>query len=159
MLKMNILKINLTTIVLCLGLAGYMSATDGIYAKAPSVEQEAQKMEVTIPVEDNEKWRGHNWTSPYYVSTIATSISTLTHEIVKEIFPEQPGFFMRLIRVVVEGVGMDAVVNYTFSYFEPEMCQFPVLDRLIMLQHFRYRKLDWPLYWLASSGALSLLSG
>ena len=149
MLKMNI-KINLTTIVLCLGLAGYMSATDGIYAKTPSVEQETQKMEVTIPVEYNTELGGWNWSSPYSVSTIATSVSSLTHKMVKAIFPDEPGFFMRLIRVPVEMVGVIGVNNYTFSYFKPEEDKFPVLDRLIMLQHFKYRKLDWPLYWLAS---------
>jgi len=137
--------------VLCLGLAGYMSATDGLYAKAPSVEQEAQKMEVTIPVEYNTELGGWNWSSPYSVSTIATSVSSLTHKMVKAIFPDEPGFFMRLIRVPVEMVGVIGVKNYTFSYFKPKEDKFPVLDRLIMLQHFKYRKLDWPLYWLASS--------
>ena len=153
---MNILKINLTTIVLCLGLAGYMSATDGIYAKAPSVEQEAQKMEFTIPVEYNQASGSWNW-SPYSVSKAVMSVSTLLHATADTIFPDQPGFFIRLIHVPLEWVGMVLAHKYISTDCQRASPQFPMLDRLIMLQNFRYGELDWRLYWLTGTAVNGLI--
>ena len=147
------LKTNLTTILLCLGLAGYMSATDGIYGETPSCRQKAQEIEFVAPFPDYHLSLSPGWPvySGYFASRVAMSAQTLITATADALCPSQAGFLIRFICVSLEVCVENQAIDVIFRYLNPQQSQLSVLDRLIMLQHLRYRELDWRPYCRAAA--------
>ena len=137
------LKTNLTTILLCLGLAGYMSATDGIYGETPSCRQKAQEIEFVVPFPDYHLSTGWSVQSDYFASRVALSAHTLIDVAAGRMWPSQAGFLLNDLRPILDYLVKMITTIEIYSYLNPQQSQFPMLERLKMRQHSRGRKLDW----------------
>ncbi|MEM7382969.1 MAG: hypothetical protein AAF400_01445 [Bacteroidota bacterium] len=147
------LKIKLPTILLCLGLSGYTYAANEIYGAEPSLVQEAREVVFLLP--DYNLLSGQLVLSDHFATRTTIAVSKLFNLGTDCMWSGFNTIDARILRCLSEYMISFAIAAVGLSVYKKNQKSNadsrPLFNRLLILQHFRFRELDWRLYSLVGT--------
>ncbi|MEM7382971.1 MAG: hypothetical protein AAF400_01455 [Bacteroidota bacterium] len=141
------MQVRCKIILLFLGLPGYTYAIHETGGTKPNFEQKAREIELYFL--DRNTTSPHKFSqSDYFTSRMAVTYAKLWNRLEDHLGLDPARILVRIPNAVLSYTAILSLLH-AYEARKPERYDAPSsLTRLIILQHFKYRKLDWRTYGL-----------